>query len=242
MSSKQRIGCISLGQGPRADLEDLHQRLFAAQGRSVELVWKHVLDGFTATDLNRIAARDGHPAIRSVLQGADPVWLDRDALAALVADAVAELEAAADVALILICAAEELPTLTIQTRRPVILPARAMVAHAEVLAVTRPAARIGLVTYGDRQREQQRDGWSRYPWAAGLEIGFSGNGGDLAAVAEEFRADPPDLIFVWAYGAGIQPGTAGPAMLSRAIGAPVILAAEAAVAMAARLLPAEGSA
>jgi len=232
-----RIGCVSLGQGPRPDLDDMHRRLFAGHGRAVEIVWRHVLDDLSPHDIAAIAARDGAPAIRSVLRDADPVWLDRDSLASLVARAVRELEAEADIALTIVCAAEELPTLALRSERPVILPARAMAACAEVLAATRPDAHIGLVTYGTRQREQQLAGWAAYPWAGDLRITLNGNGGDLEAAAAAFLPDAPELIFVWAYGAGIRPDSPGPALLSELTGAPVILASAAAAAVAHMLLP-----
>lgn len=237
-----RIGCVSLGQGPRPDLEDLHQRLLTGYGRSVELVWRHVLDGMTSQDIAAMSARDGQPAIRSVLRDAEPTWLDRDSFAPLVARAVKALEDEADVNLTIVCAAEELPTLQLHSIRPVILPARAMAAYAQVLAATRPNAHIGLVTYGVRQREQQLAGWAAFPWASELRMSFSSNGGDLEAAAADFAPDPPELIFVWAYGAGIRPGSPGPTILSARTGAPVILASAAAVGLAHVLLPqCEGS-
>lgn len=232
-----RIGCVTLGQGPRPDLADLHSRLFAAHGRQVEFVWRHALDDLSPDAITAMAARDGRPAIRSVLRDREPEWLDRDSFAPLVARAVADIEAGTDAALTIVCAAEELPTLQLVSRRPVILPAKAMAVHAEVLAATRPSAHIGLVTYGERQRGQQLAGWAALPWAREMTIRFSSNGGDLEAAARDFLPEAPDIIFVWAYGAGIRPDSPGPALLSELTGAPVILASAAAVAVAHMLLP-----
>lgn len=246
-ASPLRIGCISLGQGPRPDLEDLHLRLFAALGRQVELVWRHALDGISDADLAVMAARPGEPAIRSVLRSADPEeigplgrgwtsqWLDRDSFAPLVAEAVQGLDA--EVALTIVCAAEVLPTLELSTRHPVVLPSQAMAGYAQILAAARPGAHIALVTYGDRQHRQQRDGWAALPWARQLTISFSPNGGDLDKAAADLAPLSPDLIFVWAYGAGIRPGSPGPDELAERTGAPVILASAAAVNFAHGLLP-----
>jgi protein AroM len=242
-----RIGCVSLGQGPRPDLEDLHLRLFGALGRKVELVWRHVLDGISDVDLAAMAARPGEPAIRSVLRSADPeeigplgrgwtsAWLDRDSFAPLVARTVHALDP--EVALTIVCAAEVLPTLALSTRHPVVLPSQAMAGYAQILAASRPKAHIALVTYGDRQQRQQRDGWAALPWARALTISFSANGGDLEKAAADLAPLSPELIFVWAYGAGIQPGSPGPDELAARTGAPVILASAAAVNFAHALLP-----
>ena len=45
--SPLKIGFVSLGQGPRPDLESLHERLFTAYGLNVVPVWEHILDGLT---------------------------------------------------------------------------------------------------------------------------------------------------------------------------------------------------
>lgn len=247
LTSPLRVGCVSLGQGPRPDLEDLHQRLFSALGRRVELVWRHVLDGISDADLAAMAARLGEPAIRSVLRSPDPeevgplgrgwtsAWLDRDSFAPLVAAAVHALDA--DVALTIVCAAEVMPTLALSTQHPVVLPSQALACYAQILAASRPQAHVALVTYGDRQRQQQRDGWAAMPWARDLTISFSTNGGDLEKAAADLAPLSPELIFVWAYGAGIQPGSPGPDELAARTRAPVILASEAAVNFAHALLP-----
>ena len=213
----------------------------------MELVWRHVLDDMRDADLAAMAVRPGEPAIRSVLRSADPeemgplgrgwtsAWLDRDSFAPLVARAVHALDA--EVALTIVCAAEVLPTLVLSSRHPVVLPSQAMAGYAQILTAARPKAHIALVTYGDRQQSQQRAGWAALPWARELTISFSTNGGDLEKAAVDLAPLSPELIFVWAYGAGIQPGSPGPEELAARTGAPVILASAAAVNFAHALLP-----
>ncbi len=109
-----------------------------------------------------------------------------------------------------------------------------MIAQADTLASTRPEARIGLVVHGARQRLQQMEGWAAIPWARRLSIHFAGDG-TLDQAIEELRSLQPDLVFLWAYAAGLGPsdGDTRLADLADAAGAPVIVPAIAA-SMAAR--------
>lgn len=244
--SPLRIGFVSLGQGPRPDLEALHEHLFAAHGLNVLPVWEHILDGQTETELQGMKAGADAPAIRALHHRADAdrrvgppemnTWFDREALTVRLGGAVARLEEKG-VALTIVCAAEMLPALDICSRCPVIFPAYAMVGQAEMLARTMPSARIGLIVYGDRQRRQQLEGWKKQPWAADLSIYFSGGGSDLDAIVNDLSPARPDLVFIWAYGAATGPGV--PEEISRRLGVPVVSAAMSAVRMALSFLPAD---
>lgn len=238
-----KIGFISLGQGPRPDLEALHHRLFAAHGIDILPVWEHVLDGLTDAGLHAMASADEAPAIRALYHGVEKsagapglnAWFDREALTGRLGAAIARLEEQ-DVALTIVCAAEMLPALDVRSRRPVVLPAYAMAGQAEMLARTVPGARIGLIVYGERQRRQQVEGWRAQPWAAGLSLHFSGGGSDVDAIVGDLAPARPDLVFIWAYGAATGPGAAED--ISRRLGVPVVSAAMAAVRMALSFLPA----
>lgn len=244
--SPLKVGFVSLGQGPRPDLESLHERLFTAYRFNVVPVWEHILDGLTEAELQAMEADASAPAIRALHHQADAdrsvgppgmsTWFDREALTARLGDAVARLEEQG-VALTIVCAAEMLPALDIRSRCPVILPAYAMTGQAEMLARTMPSARIGLIVYGDRQRRQQLEGWRKQPWAADLPIHFSGGGSDLDAIVNDLLPARPDLVFIWAYGAATGPGVAEE--ISRRLGVPVVSAAMAAVRMTLSFLPAD---
>ena len=240
-----RIGFVSLGQGPRPDLDALHNRLFAAHGFEIVPVWEHVLDNLTATELQAIEAAAEAPAIRALHHGAGSdravgppgtnTWFDREALTGRLGAATSRLEDKG-VTLTIVCAAEMLPALDIRSRLPVIFPAYAMTGQTEMLARTTPAARIGLVVYGDRQRRQQVEGWRSQPWAGELSLHFSGGGSDIDAILGDLAPARPDLVFIWAYGAATGPGAAE--QISRRLGVPVVSAAMAAVRMALSFLPA----
>lgn len=152
-----RLGFVSLGQGPRPDLEALHQRIFRALGFDLEAVWAHVLDGLDDAACAPLLARDDDPAIRA-LHGpagenglpARNSWFCRAALTARL-PAVIRLLEDRGVTAIIICAAEMLPELRLRARVPVVLPAEAMVAQAMMLAHTRPEAQLGFIVYGDRR-------------------------------------------------------------------------------------------
>ena len=248
--NRPKIGFVSLGQGPRPDLDDYHRRLLAKAGIDAILVWRHALDGLAESELAAMAAKDGNPAIRTNLRqsgcesqlgaGWMARWLDRDSFIPFVQSAVFELEAEEGVDLTIICAAEEFPDGSFRSNRPVILPSIAMSAHAQLLANTRPQATIGLLVYGERQRQQQQAGWVAKPWAHSLTLAFCGHGGDLDAAAEEMLPQKPDLVLVWAYGAGVGTGQSGPQSLSEKLGVPVISAAVASMSMAVNLLPFSG--
>jgi protein AroM len=244
--NRPTIGFVSLGQGPRPDLNDYHRRLLAKAGIEATIVWRHALDGVSESDLAAMAAKDGDPAIRTNLRqtgcesplgaGWTARWLDRDSFIPFVQSAILELETEDRVDLTIICAAEEFPDGSFRSNRPVILPSIAMLAYAQVLAYTRPQATIGLLVYGDRQRQQQQTGWATKPWARALTLAFCGHGGDLEAAADELKSQTPDLVLVWAYGAGIGTGRGGPDYLSERLGVAVISAAVASISMAANLL------
>lgn len=242
--SPLKIGFVSLGQGPRPDLESLHERLFAVHGLSIVPVWEHVLDGMTDAELRAMEAAAEMPAIRALHHsGAGKrdvgppdmnTWFDREALTARLGDAIAQLEEQG-VALTIVCAAEMLPALNVRSRRPVIFPAYAMAGQAEMLARTLPEARIGLIVYGDRQRRQQFEGWQTQPWAKVLSIHFSGGGSDVEAIVNDLLPAHPDLVFIWAYGAATGPGVAED--ISLRLGVPVVSAAMAAVRLSLSFLP-----
>lgn len=253
-----RIGFVSLGQGPRPDLEAMHQRLFAARGYWLDSVWAHVLDGLSAGELDALRASDGAPAIRALHSGeghsmpqtgpqngaqnggqspAQSSWFSRDALTARLGAAISAVEAQ-DVQLTIICAAEMLPAFDVRTKRPVILPAEAMAAQAQMLARTRPDASIGLIVYGDRQRDQQLQGWRDRPFAKDLALHFSGSGGDPDAAVRDLAPCDPDLVLIWAYGAATAQGA--PQQISRALRVPVVTASEAAVSVAMMFLAGAG--
>lgn len=244
--SPLKIGFVSLGQGPRPDLESLHERLFTAYGLNVVPVWEHILDGLTEAELQSMEAGAEAPAIRALHHGVNAdrgigppgmnTWFDREALTARLGGAVARLEEQG-VALTIVCAAEMLPTLDIRSRHPVIFPAYAMAAQAEMLVRTVPSACIGLIVYGDRQRRQQLEGWRKQPWAVDLSLHFSGGGSDLDAIVRDLSPARPDLVFIWAYGAATGPGVAEE--ISHRLGVPVVSAAMAAVRLALSFRPAD---
>ncbi|NSZ66148.1 AroM family protein (plasmid) [Agrobacterium tumefaciens] len=243
--SPLKIGFVSLGQGPRPDLEALHERLFGVHGLNIVPLWDHVLDGVTGAELRTMEAAEGMPAIRALhhsgagrRDGGPPdlnTWFDREALTARLGDAIARLEERG-VALTIVCAAEMLPALNVRSCRPVIFPAYAMAGQAEMLARTLPDARIGLIVYGDRQRHQQLEGWQKQPWAQKLSIYFSGGGSDVEAIVNDLLPVHPDMVFIWAYGAATGPGVAEE--ISWRLGVPVVSAAMAAVRLSLSFLPA----
>lgn len=245
--NQPKIGFVSLGQGPRLDLDSYHQRLLEQTGIKARVIWRHVLDGLSHEALASMAAKDGMPAIRSNLRqsgehgalgpGWTARWFDRDSFIPLVQDAIDDLEVKDGVDLTIICAAEEFPAASFRSNRPVVLPSIAMAAYGQLLANTKPTATLGLLVYGDRQRQQQQDGWAAKTWAGDLSLVFCGHGNNLDAAAEEFRSTIPDLILVWAYGAGVGQGKDGAESLSLKLGVPVISAAVASISMAAKLLP-----
>jgi protein AroM len=247
VSYRPRIGFVSLGQGPRPDLEAYHDHLLSKAGIEATIIWRHALDPISADVLASMAARDGEPAIRTNLRQAGATsalgpgwtarWLDRESFVPLVQSAIDELEAQDDVDLTIICAAEEFPVTGFTSTRPVVLPCIAMAVYAQLLANTKPNAKIGLLVYGDRQRPQQQAGWAAKPWAKDLNLVFCGHGNDLDVAAEELRPHAPDLVLLWAYGAGVAPGKVGPDELAATLGAPVISAAVASLSMAVNLLP-----
>jgi hypothetical protein len=248
--NRPKIGFVSLGQGPRPDLNDYHHRLLAKAGIDASIVWRHALDGLAESELAAMAAKDSAPAIRTNLRQADcesllgagwmARWLDRDSFIPFVQSAVFELEAVEGVDLTIICAAEEFPDGSFRSNRPVIFPSIAMSAHAQLLANTKPQTTIGLLVYGERQRLQQQSGWAAKPWAHSLTLAFCGHGGDLDAAAGELLPHKPDLVLVWAYGAAVGRDRAGPEFLSKKLGVPVISAAAASMAMAVNLLAFSG--
>lgn len=242
--SKPRIGFISLGQGPRPDLDTFHRTLLASAGRDVEIVWRHALEGIGPDELDSMQARDGAPAIRSNIResGADgPLgagwtakWFDRDSFIRPVQASICELESDENVDLTVVCAAEEFPEGSFVSKRPVIFPPLALATCAQALSMTKPAAKVALLVYGDRQREQQKAGWAAKPWARRLDLAFCGHGGDIDAAGAELALISPDIVLVWAYGAAVGGGD----VLSARLGVPVITAAAASLAIALNLLPA----
>ena len=240
------IGFISLGQGPRADLDQLHRRVMRQIGCEARIVWRHALDGLSPEEVGDLVARDGEPAIFSNIRGATgglgPLgdgwtsrWLGRDRLIPFVQAAIDDLERNEGVSVTIACAAEEFPAASFQSQRPMIMPAGALAAYAQALAVTKPKATIGLLVYGDRQREQQTQAWTLKPWSGQMTFAFSGNGRDFDAAVADLKPQAPDLVLVWAYGAGVA-DDGGLAQLSSRLGAPVILPAAAALGLAANLL------
>ncbi len=244
---RPRIGFVSLGQGPRPDLDAVHRRILAALSLDVDIVWRHALDHHAEAVVAPRRAVDGMPAISSNIrqpgttgplgEGWTTRWFDRDSFTAPVQACIDDLEATENVALTVVCAAEEFPDGAFRARRPVVLPAQALAAHAQCVALAKPDAVIGLLVYGDRQRQQQIDGWAAKPWARHLSFVFSGAGRDPARAVADLAPHSPDLVLVWAYGAAL--GSAE--TLCSALGVPVILAATASLSMAAHLIVAPAS-
>jgi len=242
--SKPRIGFISLGQGPRPDLDTFHRELLAKAGRDIGIVWRHALEGLGPDKLDVMSARDGAPAIRSNIRengargplgaGWTAKWFDRDSFIGPVQASIRELETDENVDLTIVCAAEEFPDGSFVSTRPVIFPPLALSSYAQALSMTRPSAKVAMLVYGDRQRDQQKAGWAAKPWARSLDLVFCGHGGDIDAAGAELTMLSPDIVLVWAYGAAVGEGDA----LSARLGVPVITAASASVGMALNLLPA----
>jgi len=242
--SKPRIGFISLGQGPRPDLDAFHRELMAKAGRDIGIVWRHALDGLGPDRLDAMSARDGAPAIRSNIrengargrlgEGWAAKWFYRDSFIEPVQASIRELETVENIDLTVVCAAEEFPDGSFVSTRPVIFPPLALSSYAHALSMTKPSAKVAMLVYGDRQRDQQKAGWEAKPWARGLDLVFCGHGGDIDAAGAELALLSPDIVLVWAYGAALGGGDA----LSARLGVPVITAASASLGMAFHLLPA----
>ncbi|MBF9235493.1 AroM family protein [Microvirga alba] len=247
--SRPTIGLITLGQGPRPEYERLHGALFGELGIDVRLVSRHVLDGLSPDQIDALEARDGEPAINSNLHGDGPTpsplgrgwttkWISRSKLVPLIQAAIDAFERDDGVDVTLCCVAEEFPEACFRSQRPFVLPSAIMMSYPQVLAATRPDATIGLVVYGDRQREQQKAGFAAKTWARDLRTVFSGNGRNLPASIAEIKRERPDLVLVWAYAAGFAPNEPPGqlAELSVELGAPLIVPAVAAVTFIRNLL------
>lgn len=243
--SMPRIGFVSLGQGPRPDLDGFHRALLAKAGRrDIDIVWRHALDGMDYQALESMSADRAAPAIRSNIReegahgplgaGWAAKWFGRGSFIAPVQAAIRQLETDDSVDLTVVCAAEEFPDNSFASTRPVIFPSLALAACAHAVSMTRPSAKVALLVYGDRQRAQQQAGWAAKPWARSLNLVFCGHGGDIEAAGSELALHSPDVVLVWAYGAAV----GGADALSARLGVPVITAASAAIAMALNLLPA----
>jgi len=97
---RKRLGTLTIGQAPRADITPI---LLAALPADVECVQLGVLDGLSCDDIaKRYRPRDGQPMLVSRLLDGSAVTLDKAAVRQALDDKLAELHARnCDVALIL---------------------------------------------------------------------------------------------------------------------------------------------
>lgn len=211
-----KIGLITLGQGPRPEYQRLHTTLFHSLGCKTSITMRHALDGLSSGQLDELEAAPEAPAIHcnvhSNIGMTSPLgddwtarWIDRQKLVPRVQDCIDRLENEEDVETMILCVAEEFPAGSFRSRRPLVMPFQAMLGYAEMLALTKSDAIIGILVYGPRQLAQQRATWASRSWARNLRIEFAETAGDPLAAATRLRVAGPDLVMVWAYATGLAP-------------------------------------
>jgi hypothetical protein len=217
-------------------------------GVSVDVVARHALDGLSAEQIEALAPAPGEPAIHCHLRtpgatgsrlGPDwtETWVARAATELLVQARIDELEDEHGVGATIYCVAEWYPPGTFRSRRPLILPARNMLAYGQAVAESNPEATIGLLVYGARQRQQQLDTWRWQPWGARLRVEFGELGSAPLDAAARLRDRNPDLVFYWGYGVGLAPAHRADLIerLEEMLGQPVITPQNAAALFARNL-------
>ncbi len=213
MNRTARLGIVTTGQGPRTEYVEFHRRLLASMGVSVEVADRHILDGLTDAELERLAPSGDEPVIHCNVRspgsksrlgpGWRDVWITRAASVPRVQACIDDLENQEHVDVTIYCVGEEYPPGTFHSRRPLILPYRVMLAYAESIADSKPNATLGVLVYGPRQRMQQLHTWQRQPWATKLKLEFAELGDTPLKAVEMLRLREPDLVFSWGYGLGL---------------------------------------
>ncbi|MCW2529254.1 MAG: hypothetical protein JWM76_4114 [Pseudonocardiales bacterium] len=232
-SRPARLGIITTGGGPRPEYDDFHARLLAGIGfPGVEIVSRHALDGLTEEELVAYEPQPGKPAVHANIkspgnrtnlgEGWRDVWLDRSLYLDRVQLALDELETeGVDAAIV--CIAEELPGHSLQASFPVVIPEIAMAAAAEMIVRTRANTRIALFSYSDKQRDQQRAAWSRFPWMDSVTVSYIGLDAGWEEATRLAKLAQPHLALLWGYGIGLIGGTGTEvAELRAALGVPVL--------------------
>ena len=239
--ARKRIGLITVGQGPRPELDRVHRRLFETLGAPVELVARHALDGWDEAALAAIAAGPDDAQIHAFVHGVaeregllGPGWVShwvrQGALNAPIQRCIDRLEREDCVEASIVCVAEDFPPGSFTARQPLAIPYRTMLDHAKALAAARTGATVAMLVNGPRQRAQQETAWNRHDWTRDLRLAFIEISGDPLGAAAKAASLSAALVMVCAYSVGLGPNDPSdlPDRMQEAAGAPVMIPAMAA--------------
>lgn len=186
-----RLGLVTIGQAPRADLsEDLHALLPA----EAEVTEHGALDGLTGAEIAALAPRPGESALTSRLRDGGSAVFGHDQAVPLVEQAVGRAEASGADATLLLCSGE-FPA--VRHGRPLFLTER--LAHDATASLLRGLGsdRLGIVRPLPEQTAEALPQWGHSigvrPVAVSAASPYTGTREEIASAAREV-ARTSDLV------------------------------------------------
>jgi protein AroM len=150
---KTRLGMVTIGQAPRADVVP---EMADVLGPGVEIVEAGALDGLSAREIAALAPADGDEVLVTRLTDGSSVFVAKRHILPLVQGRLDALDAAEVAMSVLLCTGS---FEGLRTRRPLVEPDKILLG---VIRGVRYAGRLGVLTPSDRHVEQTDRRWRGY--------------------------------------------------------------------------------
>ncbi len=182
---KTRLGMVTIGQAPRADVVPAMARILGAE---VDVVERGALDGLSRDEIARLAPAAGDDVLVTRLTSGEAVFVGKPSITPLVQARIDELERDGVAMTVLLCTGR---FRGLNAKRPLLEPDRVLLG---VLNACRFPGRLGVLTPSERHVVQTEARWRAEGFDVVVAAASPYHESAMGPVAETFRARGVGLV------------------------------------------------